>query len=93
MTPEEQNAVNVKQHTSNFLQNRMSAFKQWKEQTDLEYANQQSAKMEQDTMDLYQNSLAATDKEIQAQYNVASRGNLLAEMISNAAREKGYDLT
>lgn len=93
MTPEEQNAVNVKQQTNNLLQNRMSAFKQWKEKTDIEYANQQSAKMEQDTMDLYQNSLAATDKEIQAQYNVASRGNLLAEMISDVAKEKGYDVT
>ena len=87
MTPEEQNAVNVQQKTDNYLQRKLWAYKQWRQNVDAEYANQQEASMEQDTMNLYQNSLEATDKDVKAQYNVASRGNLLAEMISNVGRE------
>lgn len=93
MTPEEQNAVNVQQKTDNYLQRKLWAYKQWRQNVDAEYANQQEASMEQDTMNLYQNSLQATDKDVKAQYNVASRGNLLAEMISNVGKEKGYDIT
>jgi len=93
MTPEEQNAVNVQQQTDNYLQRKLWAYKQWRQNVDAEYANQQEASMEQDTMNLYQNSLQATDKDVKAQYNVASRGNLLAEMISNVGKEKGYDIT
>lgn len=93
MTPEEQNAVNAQQKTDNYLQRKLWAYKQWRQNVDAEYANQQEASMEQDTMNLYQNSLQATDKDVKAQYNVASRGNLLAEMISNVGREKGYEIT
>jgi len=93
MTPEEQNAVNTQQKTDSLLQRKLWAYKQWRQNVDAEYANQQEASMEQDTMNLYQNSLQATDKDVKAQYNVASRGNLLAEMISNVGREKGYDIT
>lgn len=93
MTPEEQNAVNVQQKTDSYLQRKLWAFKQWKQNVDTQYANQQEVNMEQDTMNLYQNFLQATDKDVKAQYNVASRGNLLAEMISNVGREKGYEIT
>ena len=93
MTPEEQNAVNTQQKTDSLLQRKLWAYKQWRQNVDAEYANQQEASMEQDTMNLYQNSLQATDKDVKAQYNVASRGNLLAEMISNVGREKGYEIT
>lgn len=93
MTPEEQNAVNTQQKTDSLLQRKLWAYKQWRQNVDAEYANQQEASMEQDTMNLYQNSLQATDKDVKAQYNVASRWNLLAEMISNVGREKGYEIT
>ena len=93
MTPEEQNAVNVQPKANSYLQRKLWAYKQWKKNVDTQYANQQEVNMEQDTMNLYQNSLDATDKDVKAQYNVASRGNLLAEMISNVGREKGYDIT
>lgn len=93
MIPEEQNAVNTQQRANNYLQRKLWAYKQWRQNVDAEYANQQEVSMEQDTMNLYQNFLQATDKEVKAQYNVASRGNLLAEMISNVGREKGYEIT
>mgnify|MGYP007115352204 CR=1 FL=1 len=93
MTPEDQNAVDIQQKTENYLQRKLWAFKQWKEKADTQYANQQSANMENDTKNLYEKFLQATDKEIKDQYNVASRWNLLAEMISNVGREKGYDIT
>lgn len=93
MTPEDQNAVDIQQKTENYLQRKLWAYKQWKKNVDTQYANQQEVNMEQDTMNLYQNSLQATDKDVKAQYNVASRWNLLAEMISNVGREKGYDIT
>lgn len=95
MTPEEQtNAVNTtRQNYRSWLQQRVAAFKDWKSKTDANYANQQNINMENDTMSLYENSLNATDKDIKAQYNVASRWNLLAEMISDVGREKGYEIT
>lgn len=83
----------IQEMVSNHLQDKIAQYKNWKQQTDSNYANQQSAKMENDTMNLYESWLQATDKQTKQQYNVASRGSLLAEMISNTAREKGYELT
>ena len=93
MTPEEQNAVNIQQKTDSYLQRKLWAYKQRKQNVDTQYANQQEESMNIDTMNLYESWLQATDKEIKAQYNVASRWNLLAWMISDVAKEKGYDVT
>ena len=93
MTPEEQNAVQARQQIDSIVQRKLWAWKQWKEKTDNQYANQQEVARDNDTMNLYQNSLQATDKEIKAQYNVASRANLLAWMISDRAKEQGIELT
>lgn len=93
MTPEEQNVATTDQKLNNVLQGRLSAFKQWKERTDAEYANQQSAKMENETMNLYKSWLEATDEKTKQKYSVASRGNLLAQMIKDAGAERGYEIT
>jgi hypothetical protein len=53
MTPDEQRAAQARQNVGNYLQQRLGAYKQWQEKTDEEYANQQTAKMENDTMELY----------------------------------------
>lgn len=76
----------------NYMQKQLWAYKQRKEKTDAEYANQQSAKRESDTMNLYKSWLEATDEQTKQRYNTASRANLLAEMISNKAREKWIEM-
>ena len=93
MTPDEQRAAQARQNTASYLQQRLGAYKQRQQKTDEEYANQQSAKMENDTMNLYKWGLEATDETTKGKYQVASRANLLAEMISNKAREKGMEVT
>ena len=77
----------------NYMQKQLWAYKQRKEKTDAEYASKQSAQMENDTMTLYKGWLEATDEDTKKKYHVASRANLLAEMISNKAKEKWVELT
>ena len=93
MTPEEQNSMQARQAFGNFAQRRISAYKQQKQQIDAEYEQQQSAKMENDTLNLYKSWIEATDKATKERYNIASRTNLVAEMISSAAKDNWYELT
>lgn len=93
MTPDEQRAAQARQNVSNYMQERLGAYKQWQQKTDEEYANKQSAQMENDTMNLYKWGLDAIDEETKMKYHVAGRANLLAEMISNKAREKWVTVT
>ena len=93
MTPEEQNSMQARQTFGNFAQRRISAYKQQKQQIDTEYEQQQSAKMENDTLNLYKSWIEATDKATKEKYNIASRTNLVAEMISSAAKDNWYELT
>lgn len=93
MTPEEQNAVNVQQKANNYLQRKLWAYRQWKQNVDTQYANHNAAQMEVDTMNLYESWLQATDEQTKQKYNVASRGNLLAEMIVSAGKDKWYNIT
>lgn len=93
MTPEEQNSTQARQTFDNFAQRRISAYKQQKQQIDAEYEQQQSAKMENDTLNLYKSWIEATDKATKEKYNIASRTNLVAEMISSAAKDNWYELT
>ena len=93
MTPEEQNSMQARQAFGNFAQRRISAYKQQKQQIDAEYEQQQSAKMENDTLNLYKSWIEATDKATKEKYNIASRTNLVAEMISSAAKDNWYELT
>lgn len=88
MTPDEQRATQARQNVGSYLQQRLGAYKQWQEKTDEEYANQQTAKMENDTMELYKGWLEAMDEDSKMKYHVASRASLLAEMITNKAREE-----
>lgn len=92
MTEWQQRADAAREQTLDYMQRKLWAYKQWKEKTDTEYANQQSAKRESDTMNLYKSWLEATDEQTKQRYNTASRANLLAEMISNKAREKGIEM-
>ena len=89
----EENINQVQQRAESHLQSKLNQYKQWKNKADADYANQQSAQMETDTMNLYKSWLEATDTETKKKYQVASRANLLAEMISNTAKEKGVELT
>lgn len=93
MTPEEQNSTQARQTFDNFAQRRISAYKQQKQQIDAEYEQQQSAKMENDTLNLYKSWIEATDKATKERYNIASRTNLVAEMISSVAKDNWYELT
>lgn len=93
MTPDEQRAAQARQNVSNYMQERLGAYKQRQQKTDEEYANKQSAQMENDTMNLYKWGLEAIDEETKMKYHVAGRANLLAEMISNKAREKWVTVT
>lgn len=93
MTPEEQNSMQARQTFGNFAQRRISAYKQQKQQIDAEYEQQQSAKMENDTLNLYKSWIEATDKATKERYNIASRTNLVAEMISSVAKDNWYELT
>lgn len=93
MTPEEQNSIQARQKFDNFAQRRISAYKQQKQQIDAEYEQQQSAKMENDTLNLYKSWIEATDKATKEKYNIASRTNLVAEMISSVAKDNWYELT
>lgn len=89
----EENINQVQQRAESHLQSKLNQYKQWKNKADAEYSNQQSAQMETDTMNLYKGWLEATDTETKKKYQVASRANLLAEMISNTAKEKGVEVT
>lgn len=93
MTPEEQNAQQVRQNVSNYIQAKLWAYKRQKQQIDAQYEQQQSAKMENDTLNLYKSWIEATDKATKERYNIASRTNLVAEMISSAAKDNWYELT
>lgn len=93
MTPEEQNATELKGRINNFIERKVWAYKHWKQDVDIQYANHNAAQMEADTMNLYENWLQATDEQTKQKYNVASRGNLLAEMIVSAGKDKWYEIT
>lgn len=79
--------------TWSHIQDRLAQLRQFKAEQDAKYSREQTIKMENDTMNLYTNSLQATDEQTKQKYNVASRGNLLAEMIVSAGKDRWYDIT
>lgn len=93
MTPEELNSVQAQTKFDSFVQKRLNAYKQQKEKIDTDYSKQQAAKMENDTLSLHKSWLEATDAKTKGKYNVASRANLLAEMVSNAAKDRWIEMT
>ena len=93
MTPEEQNSIQPNWWFNTFTQRKISAYKQQKQQIDSEYEKKQSAKMENDTLNLYKSWVEATDENTKNRYNIATRTNLVAEMISSAAKDNWYELT
>ena len=75
------------------LEQKLSDFKQWKQNTDNHYAAQKEIDMDNDTKKLYEWWLKVNDRETKKKYDVASRGNLLAQMVTKVAETNWVELT
>ena len=75
------------------LEQKLSDFKQWKQNTDTHYAAQKEIDMDNDTKKLYEWWLKVNDRETKKKYDVASRGNLLAQMVTKVAETNWVALT
>lgn len=75
------------------LEQKLSDFKQWKQNTDIHYAAQKDIDMDNDTKKLYEWWLKVNDRETKKKYDVAARGNLLAQMVTKVAETNWVALT
>lgn len=74
------------------LRDMLSGLRQRKEAIKLKYASAEQNNRINSSLNLYENSQSATNKQLQQQYNIASRWDELAWMIVEYGKSKGVEI-